>query len=155
MERLLRGGGIAVADQIQVVSGAPPWQPTPDSEVVAEYAYHDFPTVGVVRQHGIDYLFRCIAGADEDVSAWFYVLISGDERELLESAPTPEDFERLLEQIPMHHPAVFALAADGVGIFARQATAWYDEASARAALARLADQAQELARQAEDLAASA
>jgi hypothetical protein len=144
-----------VADQIQVLPGAPPWQPTPDSEVIAEYAYHDFPTVGVVRQHGIDYLFRCIAGADERVSAWFYVLVRRDERELLESAPTPEDFERLLQQIPLHHPAVFALAVEGVGIVAKQATDWYDESSARAALTRLVEQVQELARQAEDLAASA
>ncbi|WP_432957674.1 hypothetical protein [Micromonospora haikouensis] len=107
-----------MGDHLQVATGMPPWRPSADSSLVAEYSYFDFPTSGVIEQHGAEFVFRCFAGADEDVSFWMYTLIQTSERHLLESAPSPQDFERILDEIKFHRPVTVAVAIEGIGIAA-------------------------------------
>lgn len=117
-----------MADHLQVATGSPPWQPSEDSRVVVEYSYFDFPTSGIIEQHGAEFVFCCFAGADEDVSFWMYTMVDHGERRLLESAPSPEDFERVLDEIRLHRPITVAVAIDGIGIAAATTTGyWYGD----------------------------
>jgi hypothetical protein len=142
-----------MADLIQVARGTPPWQPSPDSELVDEYAYYDFPTAGVVRQHGTEYLFRCFFGADEDISFWIYTLVHHGERKLIDSAPDPETFDQVLTEVQSQQPATVVLAVDGIGIVAATAiTYWFGDDPLSVAVSQLLDQVQGLATRARDVA---
>src|SRR3546814_6934174 len=47
---------------ISVQRGAVPWQPANDAELVATFNKFNVPTLGVVRQAGVEYLFLCVSG---------------------------------------------------------------------------------------------
>lgn len=142
-----------MGDLIRIMPGSAPWQPSPDSELIAEYSYFDFPTVGVVRQQGAEYLFRCIAGSDEDVSFWTFSLIQESDRKAIEAAPTRQDLERILDTIQAGHPITVALVAEGIGVVRHKTiTYWHDDKTLWRALSELVHDVQEVATHANELA---
>lgn len=139
-----------MGDYISIQQGAAPWAPSADAEVIAEYRYYEVPLEGVVRQHGVEYLFVCMTGDIDTVSFWVYSRITPDERATLEAATTPEAYEQLLLTHDLNTPVVVALAVDAVGILASEVVETDDLLPA--ALQRLSDYLQSLASDAKELA---
>lgn len=144
-----------MADFIAVTPGSSPWRPTAEAELVAEYEYYDVPLCGVVRQHGVDYLFQCLFGATEKVSFWMYMLVSDRERRRLEAAESPEAFDRLVWDAEIDRPVVMALALEEVGIVAHRAVAGHDKDAVLEAVTELANELGQLAKVAKQMVVSA
>jgi hypothetical protein len=109
------GEVMVIADQIVVQDGALPWKPTGGSELVETYAYYDQPTLGLIRQAGVPYVFRCVDLIDERLSLWAYALIKDEEALLLSEAA---DLPRALAEVTAGKPFTVALADEEDGIFA-------------------------------------
>lgn len=105
-----------MADVVVIQPSSPPWRPTPDTTLVAEYRRSDAPLVGVIEQHGREYLFVCADGADETASLWWYVAISQDQRSELEDASSPADFDERLLHMNFDGWSCLALATESLGI---------------------------------------
>lgn len=107
---------------IEVHRGSPPWEPSQGADLVAELKHYDMPLVGFVLQAGALYLFQCVAGQVEPVSAWVYTRVSPAEvREIHELALTDisdEDFDETLSNLCDHRPGTIALAVEGFGAVA-------------------------------------
>src|SRR5215211_279598 len=103
-----------MADQIAIQDGAPPWKPSGGSEVVETYGYYDQPTLGLIRQAGLPYVFRCVDLVDDRFSLWAYALIKDQEAALLAEA---EDLPRALAEVTAGKPFTVALAEEEGGIF--------------------------------------
>ena len=104
-----------MADEIFVQRRTLPWQPAENNtETIAEYHRYDVPLVGVVRQSGVDYLFRCLVGQAERISFWVYTILHEGEREALDAADY-DDLPSLISEFGSH-PGVLAVAAEGFGI---------------------------------------
>ena len=106
-------------DAISVQPGAVPWKPAADAELVVEYDRHDIPTIGIVRQSGTEYLFRCASGHGSAVSAWTYAPIDRAHRAAIERAEGRTDVDAALREAAKF-PAVLAIAAEGFGIIASE-----------------------------------
>jgi hypothetical protein len=104
----------AMADQIAIQDGALPWQPSGGSELVDTYAYYDQPTLGLIRQAGCPYVFRCVDLVDDRLSLWAYALIKEQEAAVLSEA---DDLPRALEEVTAGKPFTVALADEEEGIF--------------------------------------
>ena len=104
-----------MADLIQLNSGAMPWAPTPDSELVAVYNLYEKPLIGRIAQRGAHYIFQCYEGELEPVSLWAYTLVQPREVERLEAAE-PDEFDAALERATADRPATVALSREGQGI---------------------------------------
>jgi hypothetical protein len=109
---------IIMGDIISIQRGAAPWAPSADAEVVAEYRYYDVPVEGIVRQHGVEFLFACLTGGIDPVSFWIYARVTPEERARLESAADPSSYVELMRGHGFHAPYVLALAVEDVGILA-------------------------------------
>jgi hypothetical protein len=103
-----------MADQIVIQDGAPPWKPSGGSEVEETYGYYDQPTLGLIRQAGLPYVFRCVDLVDDRFSVWAYALIKDQEAALLAEA---EDLPRALAEVTAGKPFTVALAEEAGGIF--------------------------------------
>ena len=103
-----------MADQIAIQEGALPWQPSGGSELVETYAYYDQPTLGLIRQAGSPYVFRCLDLVDDRLSVWAYALIKDEEAAVLDEA---EDLSRALAEVTAGKPFTVALADEEGGIF--------------------------------------
>jgi len=103
-----------MADQILIQDHALPWAPSGDTELVESYAYYDQPTLGLIRQAGLPYVFRCIDLIDDRFSLWAYALIKDEEAALLDEA---EDLPRALAEVTAGKPFTVALAEEEAGIF--------------------------------------
>ena len=79
-----------MADMIALSHGRPPWAPTEDSVVLAQYRYYDMPLVGVLRQHEREFFFACLEGEDEALSLWWYAAIDSSLREKIERSDPDE-----------------------------------------------------------------
>lgn len=104
-----------VSDVIDLLHRQPPWKPTHHTEVVAEYQYYDMPLSGVLRQGDREYLFICLSGADKPLSLWWYVGVTQEQRERLESC-TPETFDDALHLMDFEGWSRLAFATEHVGI---------------------------------------
>src|SRR5438874_644462 len=102
-------------DAIAVKRGAVPWRPADDAELVIEYDRLDVPTIGVVRQAGTEYLFRCVSGHGSTVSFWTYGRIDDAHRARLEAADGAKAFDEALAHAAFF-PAVITIAVDGFGV---------------------------------------
>lgn len=105
-----------MSDLIALDVGRHPWKPTPESELVIEYQHYDIPLTGVIRQGGVEYLFACLDGAEDNVSVWWYTHITLDQRGWLESAATVEEFHERLHSINFESWSRLALATQRQGI---------------------------------------
>lgn len=103
-----------MADQIVIHVGALPWEPSPDAELVEAYSYYDQPTLGLIRQAGLPYVFRCVDLVDDRFSLWAYALITDEEVARLSEA---EDLLRALAQVTAGKLFTVALAEEEGGIF--------------------------------------
>jgi len=103
-----------MADQIAIQDGALPWKPSGGTELVETYAYYDQPTLGLIRQAGLPYVFRCIDLLDERFSLWAYALVKDEETALLSEA---QDLPRALAKVTTGKPFTVALADEEGGIF--------------------------------------
>lgn len=108
-----------MVDVINVQMGAVPWTPAPDAELVAEYDRLDIPTIGVVRQAGVEYLFRCASGHGTAVTAWTYGRLEPDRRTAIEQAEGREAVDAALRHAA-RFPAVLTIVAEGFGIVAAE-----------------------------------
>ncbi len=105
-----------MSDLAVIQHGRPPWEPSTDSELVAEYQHYDVPLVGVIRQGDTEYLFVCVDGQDEVVSLWWFTAIGSEQRAQIEQAESPDEFGRLLEAMPFDGWSRLALATQHTGI---------------------------------------
>jgi hypothetical protein len=103
-----------MADQIAIQDGGQPWKPSGGSELVETYGYYDQPTLGLIRQAGLPYVFRCVDLVDDRFSLWAYALIKDDEAALLSEA---EDLPLALAEVTAGKPFTVALAEEEGGIF--------------------------------------
>lgn len=137
-----------MADVLHVTKGAPPWLPSPDAELVAEFSYYDVPLSGVIRQHGVDFYFQCLDNTPDPVSFWMYLHVTESERERLESAPSPEDFDRLVGDIDVDRPVVLALALERLGILSWRTLPAHIDEVVKEEMRELVNELYALARQA-------
>lgn len=105
---------MVMADQIMIQEGAYPWRPSGDSELVETYAYYDQPTLGLIRQAGLPYVFRCVDLVDDRLSLWAYALVKDQEAARLSEA---EDLPLALAEVTAGKPFTVALAEEESGIF--------------------------------------
>jgi len=103
-----------MADQIAIQDGARPWKPSGGSELVVTYGYYDQPTLGLIRQAGLPYVFRCVDLVDDHYSVWAYALIEDREVAQLSDA---EDLQLALAEVTAGKPFTVALAHEEAGIF--------------------------------------
>lgn len=104
-----------MADLAALQHGQPPWKPTLATETVTEYQYYSMPLCGVIRQDEREFLYMCLDGQDETLSLWWYVPISLEQREAIESS-TPNDYDDLLGRMEFHGWTRLAFATPRVGI---------------------------------------
>jgi len=109
-----RGEVVVMADQIMIQDGADPWRPSGGSELVETYAHYDQPTLGLIRQAGLPYVFRCVDLIDDRVSLWAYALIKDQEAARLSEA---DDLPLALAEVTAGKPFTVALADEEAGIF--------------------------------------
>jgi hypothetical protein len=102
-----------MADELQIHTGADPWKPSDDSELIETYGYYDQPTLGLIRQAGQTYVFRCVDVLADRGSMWAYALLTDQEVEQLNET---EDLPGRLLEVTTGKPFTVALAAEG-GIF--------------------------------------
>lgn len=103
--------------QVAIEQGRQPWLPSRDAEEVLVLHRYDMPLIGVVRQDGDLYLYRCIEGHTDASHLWAYTALQEDELEALSKA-SPEGLDDAIEAAAAGRPAVVALAHDGTGITA-------------------------------------
>jgi hypothetical protein len=103
-----------MADQIMIQDGAYPWTPSGGSELVETYAYYDQPTLGLIQQAGLLYVFRCVDLVDDRYSLWAYALIEDQEAARLSEA---KDLPLALAEVTAGKPFTVALAEEEGGIF--------------------------------------
>lgn len=104
-----------MADVVVIEHGAPPWRPTAETVLVAEYRHYDCPLAGVLSQHGNHYLFVCVDGQDELVSLWWYAAITTEQQQYLE-ASRPDEFDARLQSINFDVWTRLALATERLGV---------------------------------------
>lgn len=103
-----------MSDQVILSSGARPWLPTADTEAVEMLSYYDGPLIGIFRQHGVAYLFRCLGGELAAANLWLYSpLTEADVSAILASEGT--EFDSLLDRVSEGLVTV-ALASDQDGL---------------------------------------
>jgi hypothetical protein len=102
---------------VAIEQGRQPWLPSRDAEEVVVLHRYDMPLIGVIRQDGELYLYRCIEGHTEASHLWAYTALREDELEALGEA-TPEGFDQAVEAAAASRPVVVAIAHDDTGITA-------------------------------------
>ncbi len=106
-----------MSDQVQIVFGRPPWQPTPDSVLVTELDFWDRPTLGVIEQAGSWFLFRNFIGSNSDVELWIYSML-----ESWEPGQFADDHERdiddLVQDVTYDRHLTLALTGEDSGVIA-------------------------------------
>ena len=104
-----------MSDLVALQLRQPPWKPTPDTEVVAEYQYYDVPLTGVIRQGETEYLFSCLDGHDDTLSLWWFVAITPEQRAQIEGCEHP-DYDQLLRTMNFKGWSRLAFATQRLGL---------------------------------------
>ena len=103
-----------MSDLIKLAIGGEPWSPSPDSELLEEYARYDMPTCGVISQSGSLFLFECVEGVELDFNVWIYALLELNEKELLDRLDASQ-LEEAIDRIFLTRRVTIALAEnDGI-----------------------------------------
>jgi hypothetical protein len=106
---------VVMADQIIIQDGALPWEPSGGSELIETYDYYDQPILGLIRQAGHPYVFRCVDLIDP-YSVWAYALLEEKEVERL-CEVEDQDLPETLREVTAGKPFTIALAKEQSGIF--------------------------------------
>jgi hypothetical protein len=104
---------MVMADQLEIEAGALPWKPSGNAELADTYAYYDQPTLGLIRQAALPYVFRCIDLVG-DLSVWAYALIEEGDVGHLEGA---DDVVSALAEVTAGKPFTVAIASEEGGLF--------------------------------------
>jgi hypothetical protein len=136
---------------IELYTGAAPWLPDSKAVLVREYQYDDFPLSGIVRQYNVEFLFLCVAGAEEPVNFWAYIHLLPAQREWLDKSASPDEFEERLLSLSHDGPAMLAVASDRLGIIAGRVFEGSDQKSLSAAAEALQDELRDLFEEAKAL----
>ncbi len=109
-----------MGDQLSLEPGRAPWKPSKDAELVETLLYNNMPLVGVIRQYGHLYVFRCVEGFADDTHVWAYMLIQdADLAQLRELAAGGDlDLWSRLGNLTAGGQFALALATDQDGIVA-------------------------------------
>lgn len=105
------------SELIEVQIGKLPWEPSDDAEPVATYHRYDMPLIGVVRQKGIEFLFRCIAGHASTTSFWTYSRLTPEQRAAIEAAEGREAADSAVQAAALF-PVLLAVSVEGSGLVA-------------------------------------
>ena len=105
-----------MSDLVRTERGRPPWLPADGSTLIEDLHRYDAPLDGVLRQEGVDFLFRCISGEVDDYSLWAYSIITEPELASLRGTEGPDALDGVEADIwqdsrPM---TVVFVAADGI-----------------------------------------
>lgn len=103
-----------MSDQIQLSPGSAPWLPSPDTEPIETLSYYDGPLLGLIRQHGVPYLFRCLGGELGSAQIWLYVTLAERDSDALQNS-AGESLDELIESLSST-TATVALADDKSGL---------------------------------------
>lgn len=106
-----------MSDQIAIEQGQVPWLPASDAELVRTLHVYDMPLIGVIRQGGSLYLFRCIEGHVDDNNLWAYTAVDESDVEALVGAG-PDDLDDVIDRLVEGRPVVVALSREGDGVVA-------------------------------------
>ena len=105
-----------MSDAIRIERGRQPWLPAADTELVEVFRRYDAPLEGIVAQHGLAFLFRCLVGEIERFSIWGYGSLDDAERARLSAAAT-HDLDELEAAIwRSDRPITVAFATDDYGV---------------------------------------
>jgi hypothetical protein len=106
-----------VADYIAVASRYPAWAPAPEVELGPVLHRFTIPLLGIVGQHGVQYLYRCLAGQADEFNLWSYTLLHDAEAERVRSASS-DDIADVLKEVTSGRGCVvaFASAEHGIGL---------------------------------------
>ena len=85
-----------MSGQVAIEQGRHPWLPSRDAEEVLVLHRYDMPLIGVIRQDGDLYLYRCIEGQTEASHLWAYSALGEDELVTLSEA-SPEGLDQAVE----------------------------------------------------------
>ncbi len=98
-----------MTDQVLLMAGHSPWQPSPSTQLVEVYNRHDRPLSGLLQQGGHHYIFWCIYGHLTDQNIWGYSLLEeSDVAALTDDESFDNAFDALTER-----PQWIALANNG------------------------------------------
>jgi regulator of extracellular matrix RemA (YlzA/DUF370 family) len=104
-----------MSDLMQITFGSRPWLPGPGVKPVAVFHKYDVPLIGIVKQHNVPHLFRCLIGEIEPVSFWGYSTLTEAEAKQLTKASGAE-FERLIDAAFVDRTVMVALADEETGV---------------------------------------
>jgi hypothetical protein len=104
-----------MTDQIALRMGATPWRPASTATPVVVLDRYDIPLLGVVSQHGSNFLFNFLEGQPQEVNIWVYANLADQELEALQRA-TPEEIDDIVDQIFGTRETTVALATEGDGL---------------------------------------
>lgn len=104
-----------MSDQIALRMGAVPWRPASTAESVIVLDRYDIPLLGVVHQHGSNFLFNFLDGQPQEVNMWGYANIADQELETLRGA-APEEIDDLVDQIFGTRDITVAIATEETGL---------------------------------------
>ncbi len=104
-----------MSDQIAIEQGRQPWLPAGNAELVATLHHYDMPLVGVIRQAGYLYLFRCIEGHIEASNLWAYTRLDRNELASLRQT-SPDDLDATLDHLSDGRPTILALSHEDNGV---------------------------------------
>lgn len=99
-----------MSDLVEIAEGGRPWKPTPTTvpgEILHRY---NMPLVGVIEQHGVQYLFQCWGGEVERANLWLYTRLTEERSRLLSDETRP--FAEALDEAT-RGDGVLAVALDG------------------------------------------
>lgn len=105
-----------MADLATLEQGFEPWCPTEDTEPVEVFDRYNRPTSGVIRQHGVSFVFWCAVGHEQEVDMWGYAHVSDHEADALVDAEE-DKFVALFAEAASRPTIKVALAGEGRGIF--------------------------------------
>jgi hypothetical protein len=104
-----------MADPLKFEPGQKPWLPSRKAELVETFLYNNMPLVGVVRQQGNLYLFRCVEGFADETHVWAYVPV---EEHNLDKLRRSDELWMPLDDLTSGQSFIVAIATDTDGIVA-------------------------------------
>ena len=106
-----------MSDQIQLEVGAAPWKGSSDATPGVVFDFYDMPLVGQLTQHGVQFVFQCLAGTVDKSNLWLYAPIGDAELDKLKELDGPA-FDDRLDEIMLSRPVTVAIAdGDVVRLF--------------------------------------
>jgi hypothetical protein len=106
-----------MSDAVHIEAGAKPWLPSPETTSVVVLHRFTIPLVGVIDQHGVQYLYWCVVGHAAPESAWAYASVNADGVERLKAADG-DSFDDVLREVVDQNACTFAMASDERGVIA-------------------------------------